>query len=85
MAQQIAEVPAVEWVVNAALTLINVAAAKLELGDPAEARLAIDALAGLINSVGPQLTGAEAPLRNTLSQLQMAYAERVAPPPTDSS
>jgi hypothetical protein len=66
--------------VNTAVTLANVAATKLELGEPADAQLAIDALTGLLNSVGSRLAGAEVPLRNTLSQLQMAYAERVAPP-----
>ncbi|HEX3326900.1 MAG TPA: hypothetical protein VHV50_07890 [Actinomycetota bacterium] len=81
MAQEIADTPSLEWVVNTAVTLANVAATKLELGTGADAQLAIDALAGLVNSVGPKLQQAEAPLRQTLAQLQLAYAQRLAPPP----
>jgi ABC-type transporter Mla subunit MlaD len=81
MAQEIAETPSFEWVVNAAVTLANVAATKLELGSGADAQLAIDALAGLLNSVGPRLQQAESPLRQTLAQLQLAFAQRLAPPP----
>jgi hypothetical protein len=80
MAQEISETPSFEWVVNAAVTLANVAATKLELGGGADAQLAIDALAGLINSVGPRLQQAETPLRQTLAQLQLAYAQRLSPP-----
>jgi hypothetical protein len=82
MAQEIAETPSFEWVVNTAVTLANVAATKLELGAGADAQLAIDALAGIVDSVGPRLQQAEAPLRQTLAQLQLAYAQRsTAPPP----
>jgi hypothetical protein len=79
MAQEIAETPSLEWVVNAAVTLANVAATKLELGGGSDAQLAIDALAGLINSVGSKLQQAETPLRQTLAQLQLAYAQRLPP------
>lgn len=83
MAQEIAGTPSLEWVVNAAVTFANVAATKLELGSPQDAQLAIDALGGLLKTVGPRLGEAEAPLRQTLAQLQMAFAERIAqPPPT---
>ncbi|MEA2507984.1 MAG: hypothetical protein QOG21_66 [Actinomycetota bacterium] len=81
MAQEIAETPSFEWVVNTAVTLANVAATKLELGSGADAQLAIDALAGLLNSVGPRLQQAESPLRQTLAQLQLAYAEGLSAPP----
>jgi hypothetical protein len=82
MAQEIADTPSFEWVVNTAVTLANVAATKLELGSGGDAHLAIDALAGLLNSVGSRLQQAESPLRQTLAQLQLAYAERQpAPPP----
>ena len=80
MAQEIAQTPSFEWVVNAAVTLANVAATKLELGAGEDAQLAIDALAGLINSVGPRLEQAESPLRQTLAQLQLAYAQRLTGP-----
>lgn len=80
VAQQIAETPSLEWVVNTAVTLANVAGTKLDLGAVADARLAVDALAALVNGLGTQLGQAEAPLRQTLAQLQMAYAEQIAPP-----
>ena len=81
MAQEIAERPGIDWVVNTAVTLANVAATKLQVGDPADAQLCIDALAGILNSTPGRLQDAEAPLKQTLAQLQMAYAQRVAPPP----
>ncbi len=84
MAQEIAATPSIEWVVNTAVTLANVAATKLDLGAAPDARLAIDALAGLLKAVGDRMQQAERPLRQTLAQLQMAYADRAgdpAPPP----
>ncbi len=65
--------PALEWVANASVTLANVAGAKLDAGDPAGAQLAIDALAGMVESLGPRLGDLEPPLRQTLAQLQMEY------------
>jgi hypothetical protein len=81
IAQEIAETPSLDWVINTAVTLANVAATKIELGDPADAGLAIDALAAMVNSLAGKLADAEAPLRQTLAQLQMAYAERSMNPP----
>ena len=81
VAQQIAETPSLEWVVNTAVTLANVAGTKLDLGAVDDARLAVDALAALVNGLGPELGQAEAPLRQTVAQLQMAYAQQVGPPP----
>jgi hypothetical protein len=81
MAQEIAETPSFEWVVNTAVTLANVAATKLELGAGGDAQLAIDALAGILTAVGSRLEQAESPLRQTLAQLQLAYAERLTNPP----
>lgn len=81
MARQIAETPAIEWVLNVAVTLANVAGTKLDLGVGADARLAIDALAGLLDKVGDELGEAQAPLRQTLAQLQLAYAQLVTAPP----
>ena len=66
---------------DAAIRLANVAGVKLDRGDRTEAQLAIDALAGLMNSVGGDLGEAEAPLRQMLAQLQMAFAQGVVPPP----
>lgn len=81
LAQEISARPSLEWVLNVAVTLANVAGTKLDLGDPADARLAIDALAAIVNGVGTSLGDAENPLRQTLAQLQLAYAQAVAPPP----
>jgi hypothetical protein len=81
LAQEIAETPSYEWVVNTAVTLANVAGTKLDLGAVADAQLAIDALGGILDAAGPRLQQAEAPLRQTLAQLRLAYAERIAPPP----
>jgi hypothetical protein len=81
MAQEIAERPSLDWVINAAVTMANVAATKLQVGDPADAQLAIDALAGILNANTGKLEDAEAPLKQTLAQLQLAYAQRLSAPP----
>ena len=81
IAQEIAETPSLEWVVNSAVSLANIAATKLDLGQPADAGLAIDALNGILKEVGSKLGNVEQPLRQTLAQLQMAFAERVTSQP----
>lgn len=80
IAQEISARPSLEWVVNVAVTLANVAGTKLDLGDATDARLAIDALAGIVNGAGTSLGDAENPLRQTLAQLQLAYAQAMPPP-----
>lgn len=80
IAKEISARPSIEWVLNVAVTLANVAGTKLDLGDATDARLAIDALAGIVNGTGTSLGDAENPLRQTLAQLQLAYAQAVAPP-----
>ena len=79
--EEMAQRPSLEWVVNTAVTLANVAGTKLDLGRTADAQLAIDALAALVEKLGSRLDQAEAPLRQTLAQLQLAYAQRAAQPP----
>ena len=81
VAEEIARTPSIEWVVNTAATLANVAGTKLDLGAAADAQLAIDALAGIVNAVGPRLQGAERPIRQLLAELQLAYAQRATTPP----
>ena len=81
IAKEIAERPSQDWVLNVAVTLANVAGAKLDMGLVEDARLAIDAFEALVNGVASKLEGAEAPLRQTLAQLQMAYAQSVTTPP----
>ena len=85
MAREIADTPSLEWVVNAAATLANVAGTKLELGQAADAALAIDAFSGILNGAAGRLAEAEAPLRQVLAQLQLGFAQRTAPPPTPGS
>ena len=74
--QEIGQRPSLDWVLNSAVTLANVAGTKLDLGQIADAQLAIDALAALVEKLGSSFGQAEAPLRQTLAQLQLAYAER---------
>lgn len=80
MAREIAERPSSDWVLNIAVTLANVAGAKIQLGQADDARLAIDALEALVDGVGARIEGAEAPLRQTLAQLQLAFAQSAQPP-----
>jgi len=80
--QEIGQRPSLEWVLNSAVTLANVAGTKLDLGQTADAQIAIDALAAIVEKLGPRFGQAEAPLRQTLAQLQLAYAERNLAGPT---
>ncbi|MFP5299125.1 MAG: hypothetical protein ACLGHL_09080, partial [Actinomycetota bacterium] len=84
IAEQIVRTPGAEWVVNSVVSLANIAATKIEFGHPGDARLVIDALAGILDKVGAELGNVEQPLRQTLAQLQMAFAERTAKPPPGS-
>ncbi|MBA3431216.1 MAG: hypothetical protein H0U16_07030 [Actinobacteria bacterium] len=80
VAQEIAETPSRDLLLNIAGNLINLAAIKVDLGDPLDARLLIDALAALSKELGPSLGSADAPLRQTVAQLQMAYTQKVGGP-----
>jgi len=82
MIQEIGQRPSLDWVLNSAVTLANVAGTKLDLGQTADAQIAIDALAAIVEKLGPRFGQAEAPLRQTLAQLQLAYAERNLAGPT---
>ena len=75
MLEDIARTPSLDWVLQTAVTLANVAGTKLDAGATADAQLAIDALNGIIQNVGSRLQDAEQPLRQTLAQLQLAYAQ----------
>jgi hypothetical protein len=78
--EEIARVPAADWVADSAVRLANVAGVKLDRGDLTEAQLAIDALAALVGQVGARLGDADAPLRQTLAQLQLAFAQSATGP-----
>jgi hypothetical protein len=87
MVEEIVRTPSLDWVLNAAVNLANVAGTKIEMGAAADAQLAIDALAALVSGLTGRLDDAEAPLKQTLAQLQMAYADRVSrvpPPPQET-
>jgi hypothetical protein len=80
-AEEMAKVPSREWVLNVAVTLANVGGIKLQDGQLEDAQLAIDAFAGMIDKIESQMGDAAPVLRQTLAQLQMAYAQAVNPPP----
>jgi hypothetical protein len=74
--QQLAALRVEDFLISAASTLASLGFAKLERGDLAEARKAIDALATLV----PQLEGEPAgDLAQALTQLQLAYAGAANP------
>ena len=86
--EQLGKLHVEDVILQALVTLVNLGGRRLGLaGDPAErdlaqARMAIDAVRGLL----PVLPGEDLrPLRDALAQLQMAYAREVgtgaAPPP----
>jgi len=89
-ARDIAEVPAVEVVTTVAIHLMSAAAVRCGLAedisegagqDLAEARILINALAGLIHASAPDLGSAHAgPLRDGLKSLQLAFREASAIP-----
>jgi hypothetical protein len=75
--RRLAEVPAAQVVANHAMGLFELAAIHLGLDDPAldEARLAIDAMAALVDGLGDRL-GASAPvLKDALAQIRMAFVQ----------
>ncbi len=75
--QQIAATPASQLVANHAMGMYELAAIKLSTEPPlfAEAQLAIDAMASVLDAVGDRLGDDLAPLREGLSQLQLAFIE----------
>jgi hypothetical protein len=70
--QQLATFGVEEFLVSAASTIASLAYAKLERGDLAQARKAIDALGSLVPHVEGELSG---DLQLALSRLQVAYAD----------
>ncbi|MDH6422779.1 DUF1844 domain-containing protein [Aurantimicrobium minutum] len=81
----IAEVPAIEVIVEVAVNLMSAAAIKCGLAEGAdaeslkdldEARKLINALAGLITAAAPDISDSHArPLRDGLRSLQLAFRE----------
>jgi hypothetical protein len=73
--QQIAATPAGQLVANHAMGMYELAAIKLSTEPPlfAEAQLAIDAMAAVLDAVGDRLGEDLTPLREGLTQLQLAF------------
>jgi hypothetical protein len=82
MQEELAGVPASVVIINHAVGLFQLAAIHLNRQPPnlADGRLAIDALAALVNGVGNQLGEEAEALRQALTQLRMAYVSLSAPP-----
>lgn len=84
LARQMAEVqerirstPASAIVVNHCVGLVQLAVIHLdpEAADPAEAKLAIDALAGVLDAVGDRLGPDAGGMADVLTQLRLSYVE----------
>jgi hypothetical protein len=76
--RQVAETPAEVVVANHAIGLFQLAVIHLDQPTPnfAAAQLAIDAMAGIVERLGSRLGEEEKPLREALSQLQLAFVQR---------
>jgi hypothetical protein len=70
--EQLASFSVEQFLVSAASTVASLAYAKLEKGDLAEAKKAIDALADLVEHVEGELADE---LRLVLSRLQLAFVD----------
>jgi hypothetical protein len=86
--RQLLEMPAGPVVGQQALQFYELAALHLAQPEPRldDARIAIDALRAVVEALGSRLGEAEAPLRQAVNQLQLAYVEASGskPPPTAS-
>lgn len=77
MQEQLLRTPAVVVVANHAIALYELAVLHLSQDPPNadDARVAIDAMAGVVEGLGARLGQNERPLRDALAQLQLAYIE----------
>jgi hypothetical protein len=84
--RRLSEVPAAQVVANHAMGLFELAAIHLSQEPPnlAEAAVAIDAMAALVDSVGDRLGPNASVLRDALAQIRMAFVQLKSSPPTDS-
>ncbi|MBW3614338.1 MAG: hypothetical protein KY439_03395 [Actinobacteria bacterium] len=75
--RQLTETPAAVVVANHCFGLFELAALHLSLQPPklTEAQLAIDALAALVEGLGPRLGDQEPQLAEALSQLRLAFVQ----------
>jgi hypothetical protein len=77
MQEQVLAAPAVVMVANHCMALFELAALYLSPEPPklADAQVCIDAMAAVIDTVGPRFGPNEKPLREALAQLRMAFVE----------
>jgi hypothetical protein len=77
MQEQMLRTPAAIVVANHCIGLVELAALHLGQDPPnlADAQIAIDALAGIIDAVGPRMGDNGPALRQGLNQMRMAYIE----------
>jgi hypothetical protein len=75
--QRMVETPAAVVVANHAMGLYELAAIHLGSESPKldEAKMAVDALAGILDAVGDQMGEDGATLRDALAQIQLAYVQ----------
>jgi hypothetical protein len=88
MQEQVLGTPAPVVVANHCMALFELAALYLSPDPPqlADAQVAIDAMAAVIDAVGPRFGPNERPLREGLAQLRMAFVEaktRISAPPPE--
>jgi hypothetical protein len=77
MQEQVQRTPGKVLVSNHCMGFFEIAALYLSIDPPrlADARLAIDAFAGVIDALGPRLDEAEKPMNDALAQLRLGYLE----------
>jgi hypothetical protein len=75
--RQLLEVPAAVVIANHCIGIFQLAALHLNQENPKleEAQLAIDALAAIVEGLGPRLGEHEEPLRDALAQIRLAYVQ----------
>ncbi len=77
MQEQMLRTPAAIVVANHCIGLVELAALHLGQNPPnlADAQISIDALAGILDAVGPRMGDNGPPLRQALNQMRMAFVE----------
>jgi hypothetical protein len=77
MQEQMVRTPAAIVVANHCIGLVELAALHLGQNPPnlADAQIAIDALAGILDALGSRMGENAAPLRQALNQMRMAFVE----------
>lgn len=76
--RQLLDTPATVVVANHCIGLFQLAVLHLEQSPPnlSEAKVAVDAMGAIVETLGSRLDKEEAPLRDALTQLRLAYVQR---------